>query len=290
MKIDFCSDLHVDAWHNRTQLHDPNRRRWTGEPHKSLFLYIDWKEYKNPDSRVLVIAGDISNNLITTSQVVEAAAAEYEYVVVVEGNHDHYDNDMPVEKGMDLLTSLLSHLDNVYHLTPNTSLVVDGVAFFGGTGWYDFKAYEDQGISDFTAKRAWNQYSNDSRFLDFNGTTVESFAASQAINLADQVKIASEDDSIQSIVVTTHMSPRADIMEWKVGDIVWNTLTPSYVNTALDQVIQADTNRKIGLWIYGHTHYRQMREINGVVYANNARGYPGENPPFTLTQFEVSTK
>jgi UDP-2,3-diacylglucosamine pyrophosphatase LpxH len=290
MKIDFCSDLHVDAWHNQTRLHDPNSRKWSGEPYESLFLYIDWREYKNPDSRVLVIAGDISNNLITTIQVIEAASAEYEHVVVVEGNHDHYDNDMSIDHGMEFLSNQLSRLDNVHYLKDDNSFTLDGVAFFGSTGWYNFRAYEDQGISDFTAKRAWNQYSNDSRFLDFNGSTVESLAATQAINLAEQVRIAGEDESIHAIVVTTHMSPRADLMEWKVGDIVWNTLTPSYVNTALDQVIQADSKNKIKLWIYGHTHHRQMREIEGVIYANNARGYPRENPPFTLTQIDISTK
>lgn len=287
MKIDFCSDLHVDAWHSTTQIHDPDRRMWTGEPNESMFLYIDWRQYRNPESRVLVIAGDISNNLITTRQVVVAAAEEYEYVVVVEGNHDHYDTSMTVDQGMEFLASSLSQYTNVYHLKHDTILTVDGVAFLGATGWYDFKAFEDQGISDFTAKRAWNQYSNDSRCPDFGGKLVESIAAEQAINLASQVKKASEDDDIKSIVVTTHMSPRSDIMEWKVGDMIWNHLTPSYVNTALSQVIDADVNNKIGLWIYGHTHRRQMIEIDGVVYANNARGYPRENPPFTLTQIEV---
>lgn len=290
MKIDFCSDLHVDAWHHTTQLLDPTKRRWTGEPYESIFLYIDWREYKNPDSRVLVIAGDISNNLFVSEKVVAAASGEYEFVVVVEGNHDHYDTDITVDEGMELLENLLQKYPNVYYLKHGTTLVVDGVEFVGATGWYDFKAYENNGISDFTAKRTWAQYSNDSRYPKFGDKTVESIAAEQAINLADQVKKASQNTDVKSIVVTTHMSPRSDLMEWKVGDPIWNALTPSYVNTALNQVLWADTNKKIKLWIYGHTHTRQMVEIDGVVYANNARGYPRENPPFTLTQIEVEAK
>lgn len=290
MKIDFCSDLHVDAWFSATQLHDPNRRMWSGEPFKSMFYHIDWRQYKNPDSRVLVIAGDIANTMLTSFQVVAAASEEYEYVVVVEGNHDHYDNDKNVDEGNAFFTQLLAQYPNVYHLKHDTGLLLDGVAFLGTTGWYDFKAFEGHGISDFAAKRAWNSYSNDSRYPDFNGKAVESIAAEQAINLAAQVKTASEDDAIESIVVTTHMSPRADIMEWKPADPIWNALTPSYVNTALGQVLDADVNNKIRYWVYGHTHKRQMVEIDGVIYANNARGYPRENPPFTLTQIEVSTK
>lgn len=290
MKIDFCSDLHVDAWHGTTQLHDPNRRMWAGEPFKSMFYYIDWRQYKNPESRVLVIAGDIANTMMTSYQVVAAAAEEYEYVVVVEGNHDHYQNDKTVDEGAEFFTQLLASYPNVYHLKHDTGLLLDGVAFLGCTGWYDFKAYESQGISDFIAKRTWGQYSNDSRYPQFGTKSPESLAAEQAINLASQVKTASEDDAIESIVVATHMSPRGDIMEWKAGDLIWNALTPSYVNTALKQVVDADVNNKIRYWVYGHTHHRQMVEIDGIVYANNARGYPRENPPFTLTQIEVPSK
>jgi len=289
MKIDFCSDLHVDAWKNHVVL-DYVSRKWTGEPFNSLYLYIDWQEYKHHDSRVLVIAGDIANNLMISATVVEAAAMEYEHVVVVEGNHDHYGNEMNVDDGMVFFETLLSRFPNVHYLKHNKTLTVDGVAFVGATGWYDFKAYESQGIYDNMAKRMWNLYSNDSRYPDFNGKSVESIACVQAINLADQVKTFSQDPDIQSIVVTTHMSPRADLMEWKPNDTVWNALTPSYVNTAMKQVIDADVGGKIRYWIYGHTHERKMTDINGIVYANNARGYPNESPPFALTQIEVGSK
>lgn len=290
MNIDFCSDLHVDAWHQTTQPHDPARRMWTGEPFKSTFLYIDWALYKNPESQVLVIAGDISNNVMVSKDVVVAAAAEYEFVVVVDGNHDHYDNDMSVDAGQQLLATLLSPYPNVYYLKHDSVFAHKGVAFFGAVGWYDFKAFEDRGIWASTAKRAWHTYSNDSRYPDFSGRQVESLAAEQAINMAEQVRQANDDDGIESIVLVTHMSPRADIMEWKPSNTIWNALTPSYVNTEMKQVLDADSKGKIRYWIYGHTHTRQMIEINGVVYANNARGYPRENPPFTLTQIEVPTK
>ena len=290
MKIDFCSDLHVDAWFSTTQLVDPTVRKWEGKPFKSRYLYIDWESYKNPESRILVIAGDISNNMMTSKEVVMAAASVYEHVVVVEGNHDHYETEMTVDEGMEFFTQSLASAPNVWHLKHDTGLLLEGVAFFGAVGWYDFKAYEGQGISDYHAKRTWSQYSNDSRYPKFGDKSPESLAAEQAINLADQVKGASEDDEVVSIVVSTHMSPRGDIMEWKPGNVVWNALTPSYVNTALKQVLDADVNNKIRYWIYGHTHTRKMTEIDGVVYANNARGYPRENPPFTLTQIEVDSK
>ena len=290
IKIDFCSDLHVDAWQGHTQLHDPTHRRWMGEPFKSTYIYLDWARYRSPDSDVLVIAGDTANNVVISRDVIEAAASAYKFVVVVDGNHDHYMNDMSVEEGQELLARLISHLPNVYLLKHDQSLLLDGVLFAGATGWYDFKAYEDKGITDYLAKRVWKQYSNDSVYPKFDAGSPESLAMIQTVNLAEQVRKGSEDPDIESIVVVTHMSPRADLMEWKADQPVWNALTPSYVNTGLKSVLDADVNKKIRYWIYGHTHSRQMVSKDGVVYVNNARGYPNENPPFTLTQIEVACK
>lgn len=290
MNIDFCSDLHVDAWVGRTMLHDPARKMWLGEPFKSTYVDIDWAAFKNPDSDILVIAGDIANTMVTTVNVLECASLVYKTVIVVEGNHDHYDNDMRVEDGMVHLKNELTRFSNVYYLDGMSSFVQDGVAFFGATGWYDWKAYEDRGISEIIARVTWMQYSNDSRYPTFNCGSPEVLANIQSVNLAAQVQKANVDPDISHIVMTTHMSPRADIMEWKTNDAVWNALTPSYVNTGLQMVLNEDTNKKISHWIYGHTHARQMVEIDGVTYANNARGYPRENPPFSLTQIKVGSK
>ncbi len=290
MKIDFCSDLHVDQWMGETILHDPDRRMWTGEPYKSQFLHIDWRYYKNPESRVLIIAGDTANSLFTSKEVVGAAAEEYEHVIVVDGNHEHYGEDMTVRNGMEFFKEELKAFPNVHYLDGTDTFVLDGVAFFGATGWYDFEAYANQGITSFTAQRAWASYSNDSRYPDFDGSSPLRMAMEQSVQLAENVRDVQNDDEVASIVMTTHMSPRADIMQWKAGDVFWNTLTPSYVNTSLKNCLEADVNKKIRYWVYGHTHTRKMTEIDGVIYANNARGYPRENPPFTLTQIEVPSK
>jgi hypothetical protein len=290
MLIDFCSDLHVDAWHNQTQLHDPMRSQWTGEPYRSTFLYLDWESLKNPGSEVLVIAGDIANDLDLTREVVLGASAYYDHVVFQDGNHDHYGSGVSVDHGMQILAAFADGHPNIHYLDPGREFQINGTLFLGATGWYDFRAYEARGIYSSAARRAWSQYSNDSRYLDFGGKTVESIAAEQAINLTDRVSSATVDDSIETIVMTTHMSPRDDLMEWKDGDVVWNVLTPSYVNTALAQVLEADVNGKIGHWIYGHTHQRKITKIGDVTYANNARGYPRENAPFSLTQLDLSNK
>ena len=287
MKIDIASDLHVDAWHHQTVLADPTARKWLGEPFKSTFLYIDWARYRNHDSNVLVLAGDIANNLMITKEVLTAAADEYQHVIFVEGNHDHYENNMTVEDGMEFFNGLISHLPNVHYLKFDQTFELNGVLFCGATGWYDYKAYEDKGISEHIARSMWRQHSRDAVYPKFNLGSPDTLGREQVINLSNQVRLGSQDQNINDIIVVTHMSPRADIMEWRDGDFGWNSLTPSYVNTGLNAVIEADSNKKIKYWVYGHTHQRQLVEIDGIIYANNARGYPRENPPFTLTQIEA---
>jgi UDP-2,3-diacylglucosamine pyrophosphatase LpxH len=287
MKLDVVSDLHVDIWFGTTQLHNPDKRMWEGEPHKSRFLHVDWRYVQNEGSDILVIAGDTANNVDTTFDVVGAAAADYSYVLVVDGNHEHYNGDGTVDENMERFRGLCSQYPNVTYLDGTTTFRMGNVLFVGATGWYDWKAYEDQFISRETAMQAWYQFSNDSRVPSYGKLgNPEQIAMVQAVQLAEQVRAAQDDDTIEHIVVTTHMSPRADLMEWKTN-LTWNQLTPSYVNTALKQVLDADAKRKISTWIYGHTHYRKMSVIDGITYINNARGYPRENPSFEVIQVEI---
>ncbi len=282
------SDLHIDAWAHTTQLYDPTMRLWEGEPYQSRMMHVDWRYCKNPESWALVIAGDTANSVLALSMVAEQASQEYDQVIIIDGNHEHYQGDTTVEDNMAFLSNALQPFSNVTYLDGVNTLKIGDIMFVGCAGWYDWMAYADRGIPEYLAKKAWVQASNDARYPDFGKfKDPDKLALIQAVQLAEQVRIASNDDSVKSIVVTTHMSPRADLMEWREGDPFWNSLTPSYVNTKLRQALEADTNNKIRHWIYGHTHHRMSTSIEGVTYTNNARGYPRENDPFKLVQLEI---
>jgi hypothetical protein len=266
VKFDVVSDLHVDIWRGET---------------------LDWASLSNKDSEVLVIAGDTANNVQITFDVINAAAQVYNHVIVVDGNHEHYNGTGTVEENMDQLRELCTPLANVSYLDGEATFKLGNVLFVGATGWYDWKAYEDQYISRETAKQAWYQFSNDSRVPSYGKLgDPEKIAMTQAVQLAEHVRAAQQDDAVENIVMVTHMSPRADLMEWKTN-LVWNQLTPSYVNTALKQVLDSDTGRKIKAWVYGHTLFRKLSVIDDITYINNARGYPRENPTFEVVQVEI---
>lgn len=287
-KFDVVSDLHIDAWAHTTQLHEPTRRLWEGEPYQSRVLHIDWRFYKNPGSWALVIAGDTSNSILSLAMVVEQAAQEYDQVIIVDGNHEHYHGDSTVEDNMIILSNALQPLPNATYLDGTRTLRLGDTVFVGCTGWYDWLAHTDRGIPEYLAKKAWIQASNDARYPDFGSfKDPDKLANIQAVQLAEHVRTASNDDTVKNIVVVTHMSPRSDLMQWKEGDVFWNALTPSYVNTKLLQVLEADTGKKIRHWIYGHTHEQKTTTIDDIVYTNNARGYPRENGPLKLVQLEI---
>jgi DNA repair exonuclease SbcCD nuclease subunit len=88
-------------------------------------------------------------------------------------------------------------------------------------------------------------------------------------------------------VIVTHSSPLAALMQWK-DEHSWNQSTPSFVNSQMIKIIQADCNHKIKYWIYGHTHHRQTVDMADITFINNCRGYPQEiEEKWFLQQIEV---
>lgn len=292
LKFDYCSDLHVDAWAHVTQLHDRvnGPRIWTGVPYQSHSLIIDWEWYKTPDSTVLIIAGDLSNDLTHTIRTVKDAAAVYDQVVFVEGNHDHYQDalDGDIETNHKVIKDSLRLCPNVTHLDGEESVQVGATLFIGALGWYDWQGYSERGITAEVARDRWANGNNDSRAVDFGRFKDPSVRAMHdAEALRSQVIWAQDEESIENIVVVTHTSPRVDLMQWSETNESWNTMTPSFMNVGMDRVILADEKKKIRHWVYGHTHHRQVVDIDGVLYSNNARGYPRENETWVMTQHVV---
>jgi predicted phosphodiesterase len=268
MKFDVCSDLHVDH-------------------HLSL---IDWAEWKNPDSTVLIIAGDVSNKIVNTVAVVMDAAQHYEHVVFVDGNHEHYDHELCVSDNIRLMHSAFDRIPNVHFLDGELRATWqhEGTLFVGGMGWYDWICYERMNISHRRAYGSWLEGSNDAREIQWDDDMrPDTMASVHAVNLSTEVHEAQQDAGVERIVMVTHSSPDARLMWWRPENPAWNEQTPSYVNSQMSQVVEQDAGKKIQYWIYGHTHFRSYRVLDGIHYINNSRGYPREASDYFLPQFEA---
>jgi predicted phosphodiesterase len=283
MKIDVCSDLHADAW------------LYGKKNGNKIVKYIDWDTYKNSDSTVLVVAGDTSNNITTTLNIMEEASSIYDLVVFVDGNHEHYDSSSSVlESQIQLQLACRAISPNIVYLSGDY-FDFNGIRFTGGCGWYTWDCYEDIGISKFNAIDAWKDMSNDYYHVSIgiphiDDTThpIEWLARQHTQGIKSASLDANNNANIKSVVVITHTSPSEKLMQWKTKDMDWNLLTPSYVNSNMNEIWEDD--HKISHWVYGHTHNPSIVELpdSSIQFVNNARGYPGELPPgYKFTQIEV---
>lgn len=296
IKIDICSDLHVDRHFEQTRLlvkPGEGPTHWPADQYgdREAFFHFDFEWHRNAGSSTLIIAGDVSDHLSDVYDVLSHACKFYDNVVFVDGNHEHHGNkDAEVSDNCDEITDFKISLPNLIYLDgqSNASAVVGRTAFIGGNGWYDWRCHEKKGISFPKAFASWDDNSQD-RHLNFGDYEFPStLGYEQVESIVSEVRKATLDQNIDTIVMVTHSAPLAECLIWYDDRPSWNLGSPSYVNTELAQVFEADTNKKIRLWAYGHTHTRRTWQYNGIMMVNNCYGYPKENTGgWSMSNFEV---
>jgi predicted phosphodiesterase len=249
MKFDLGSDLHHCTWKH----------------------HINWLWEKSNDSSTLVIAGDLDNGPSGALAVVRNAAKFYERVIWVDGNHEHYSAHRPVLETEQLFMAKSNAMGNVVYLDGNSPLIVDGVAFIGANGWYDFKATEPE-IGFDRAREEWLKMSNDPVNINFGTRAAFEMASLHALRLRALVTQLTSNPAVEKIVVVTHVPPLARFCggsEYMLD----RALNGAYCNTEMQTVLDTDTGKKIKAWVFGHTHARFDRVVDGVRYVTNSRGY-----------------
>ena len=264
MKICVISDLHIDS------------NRW------------DW-HLLDPvkEADVLVVAGDISNDIWVNCNWLKNARSMFNQVIYVAGNHDFYNLGFQQTRLYDPnqehlwpypsnVPEIIHHYDRWcsqegIHFLHRQSVTIDSVTFIGATGWHDYTAgtpYTQEMqiqawydcLNDTVIKRGENPTPNHLNPFDAGQKDVQSIMSNLEY---------AEDCS----VVITHHVPHKDLCWQKPHDRYWTLLHGSFANRSMEKI----KNSKIKYWIYGHTHNRSMKDINGITYVCNARGYPNEN-------------
>jgi Icc-related predicted phosphoesterase len=96
------------------------------------------KPFDIPEADVCVIAGDVTDRMISGMEWVAKTVGRKMPVVMVMGNHDLYGQDMPVARRK--APTCARELG--IHLLDDSEAVVCGVRFVGGTLWTDFRLFE----------------------------------------------------------------------------------------------------------------------------------------------------
>lgn len=250
MKIRLLSDLHHEFFRS-----------------KSMYTET-FMEYKGED--VLVLAGDIAvgaNNVVHT--IDKFLEMGFPKIVFVPGNHEFYGTSIEkFNQELDLIISDKKYWGRVYAFTnPNDNVaVIDGVAFFGGTLWTNFR-------EDDIAMMACGSRINDFR-------TIHNFTAKNAqarfYNDLDAIDFAYNEYNGYKKVIVTHFLPTVECINEKYRG---PDLLNYYFANDLTEYISglSDTT-----WLFGHTHDPVNITIGDTRLIANPHGYYGYE---TRTQF-----
>ena len=259
----------------------------------------DWSVLQHCDpSSVIVVAGDISNDVFEASRWIADLRSRFQRVVWVPGNHDFYNLGFHRTRLLDrefsakwpyprTVAEIYDHYRrwseaHDVHLLHRSSVVLDGVEFVGATGWHNFDAapylrFEDQ-------VQCWQDSINDSRYINWGPDTYGNYrpVLTAALDDAEYIREAVKKNNLPKVVVTHHIPHRNFVKV--TNNSTWNLLNGSFLNTELETCVDPS----IRAWCFGHTHFRFDRDQNGVRYLNNARGYPRENANWFPVEVEVN--
>lgn len=239
-----------------------------------------------PEADALIVAGDTANSIGEVAKCYRRIAARESFpkAFVVDGNHEHYSNAPQGRTVDETMERLRSHMPRGFQFLPHLGMEqLDHHLFaVGACGWYSFDMHGE--VSD--NEDAWQRLMNDDRWIGF--TKIEQIgprlrAARDATRIARKMEEMVLEDPEARFVVVTHTVPHRELVHKHPKFHVTN---PFYVNCFMESVA-ADHASRIALWIYGHTHFRGERVLDGVRYLANPRGYPRENPTWEPVVVEV---
>ena len=215
MKIQYCSDLHLEFPENRKFL-----RRNT------LSVVGD----------ILVLAGDVVcfHDLGKGQEFIDFVCDHYSAVYWVPGNHEYYGADI-FDKPSPLFEKLRANL----FLVNNHSVVHGGIRFFFTTLWSRISPPNEwdiqRSISDFST-------------ITYAGTklTAHRFSLLHEESLGFLRDVISEAKQEQMVVVSHHVPTLMNYPEVYKN----SSLTEAFAVELFDLIIDSE----IDCWIYGHHH------------------------------------
>ena len=238
--FDLISDLHVDTWDKQFS--------WTNMP-TSMFC---------------VVAGDISRDRTQTINTLHQLGQIYKRVLYIDGNDEHRWSFDDLRTSYDSLKNQIANIENVVYLR-DTVAVIDGVAFIGVCGWWDFE-FRDSLIRAKTIEWFCKQY----KVTWEAAENIRRQCNADSLYLNRAVEDLQTQKDIDEIVIVSHTVPAVGLVEHdaQLPDIKMNCLGSNKLLSCLVH----DTECKISTWCFGHYHNDVDQVHNGVRFVNNCKG------------------
>lgn len=264
MRLALTSDLHVE--------HHPEVVTLIAERVRALA----------PD--VLVVAGDVTPHLATLEAALRELARASPRLLFVPGNHDLW-----------MLPGTPSSRERYERALPEACaragvgcvgrepIEIDGVAFVGVTGWYDYslrnRALDGTFTLDDYRRGAWGRLRwNDKLRVSWPGDDgVElddpAICAAQVVSLERQLDAA----GARPTVVVTHHLPLAELVTSR-GEPPWDFINGFMGSARLGEAMRRAAGVRHA--VCGHTHFRKRATVDGAGGAFTVEtspiGYPRE--------------
>jgi len=239
MRVFAVSDIHIDHSANAT---------WIAN--------LSVAEYQDD---VLILAGDVTDIQKLLDWGLSILTKRFKKVLFVPGNHELW------VRREDPTKNSLQKFDDVCAVVESTGASMQafherGVSIIPLLGWYDYSFGEPSK----ELRERWMDY-HSCRWP--NGFTDPDIAAHFAAFNDQQSSMASE-----KVITYSHFLPRIDLMPEFIPS-VHRILYPVLGSVQLERQLR---RLNPDIHVYGHSHVNRQVKIDGVLYINNAFGYPSE--------------
>lgn len=269
MRCHYLSDLHLEAQSFQTAL---------------------------PNGDVLIIAGDLCHARCLDPEridrysieqrgrvmrVVDEALRKFQHVLLVAGNHEHYDGVFEDTTGL-----LRTHLPGTTVLD-NDVVEIAGVRFFGGTLWTDLAGKSESEIT--AIRKGMGEYFFVKTRSEDPGQPLAKLRPKDTHRAHEtawaRLREAVAAEPHRQTVVITHHAPSS------IGGnprFSGNGLDPAYVSNRDEEIALFEN---VPVWVHGHTHIAKTYKIGDTIMRSNALGFAakgGASPGFSVkAHFEI---
>jgi predicted phosphodiesterase len=265
MKFDYTSDLHIDIHINKNN-----------KKNIKSYLNVFDNYFKNKKSDKLIIAGDLGHDIEQNLFFFKLLKKEYGYkeIFTVEGNHSGYllkeEEKLKFKNGIEKIDfskklyfdNGINILDgNLYTLNENNREIVIG----GADSFYDglfLKELDGNYFNYDYVIKFWKNYMPDSNMMNLdNFLDIVNLEKEKLINLQNKCD-----------VIVTHVKP---VIQTKYFNGIYGK-HPSNAFFSFDWENEIINDRKLKVWVYGHTHEIESHLINEKKLLCNPLGYKHE--------------
>lgn len=240
-----------------------------------------------PEADVCVIAGDVCDSMHLSVNWAGKVVRPVMPVVYVLGNHEFYDTS--IEFGRKNARMIAKAQDVT--LLDDSSAVIGGVRFVGGTLWTDFELFATGEGVERKEQVALAMHKTKYGLADFtniylqgaakNGVIPRFLRPKDTLDLHREARCFLERELAAPFdgptVVVTHHAPHPLSVHPKYAD---DPVTPAFVSDMSKLIERTQPD----LWIHGHVHQPFDYTVGRTRIACNPRGYGLENPDFEFSK------